>query len=227
MERMPRTLLFSLLVTTTLIAGSTDAAEVYRWVDENGEVHYSESLPPNFKEDGHDVLNSRGIVVEEDLSLTPPPIKKPTKEEAQELPRDKSGLPRPKAMHSAAELQRRMDNFLTLRYASEQEIVDAMNVEIKQLEYDRRLLNTTRNSTLESFEGRVRQAANMQRAGLEVGQEVSIEVNLMQSRLANTRISLDALDQRELTIRADFDKQLTRYRFLTEEWTKETETSGS
>lgn len=227
MEHMPRTSLFLLLVAAVLITGNSRAAEVYRWVDENGEVHYSESLPPNFKEDEHDVLNSNGIVLKKDLSLKPPPIKKPTREEAKDLPRDTSGLPRPKAAYSEVEMQKQMDNFLMLRYGSEQEILDAMNVEIKQLEYDRRLLETTRNSTLNSFEGQIREAANTQRAGLEVGEEASKEVHKLQSRLASTRLSLDALEKRELGIRADFDKQLTRYRFLLEEWTEESETSGS
>ena len=45
--------------------------EVYRWVDENCEVHYSETLPPDFQDQGHDVLNERGIVVDEGLKLTP------------------------------------------------------------------------------------------------------------------------------------------------------------
>ena len=54
-------------------AAAANAAEVYRWVDENGDVHYSESLPPDFEDKGHDVLNERGIVTDEDLKLTPPP----------------------------------------------------------------------------------------------------------------------------------------------------------
>lgn len=227
MERIPRIPLVSLLVIAVVTSGNALAAEVYRWIDENGEVHYSESLPPNFKEDEHDVLNSSGIVVKEDLSLKPPPIKKLKKEEAQELPRDSSGLPRPRAQYSEAEMQRQMDNFLTLRYESEQEILDAMNIEIKQLEYDRQLLNTTQKSTLDSFEGQVREAANKQRAGLDVGEEASTEVRRLQSRLANTRSSLAAIELRELAIREDFDKQLTRYRFLMEEWERESETSGS
>lgn len=230
MEHMPRTRLYTFLFAGILITSSVGAAEVYRWVDENGEVHYSESLPPNFKENEHDVLNSSGIVVKEDLSLKPPPPKKPTEEEAknkpQELPRDSSGLPRPKALYSEAELQRRMDNFLTLRYESEQEILDAMNVEIKQLEYDRRLLETTRQSMLDSFLGQIKQAADKQRSGLVVSEDATKEAHRLQSQLAENQSSLNALEEREISIRADFDKQLQRYRFLKEKWEKESADSS-
>jgi hypothetical protein len=164
-----------LLIAGVFLAANASAADVYRWVDENGEVHYSSSLPPDFKDQGHDVLNERGIVTDEDQSLTPPaPEEVPEEEQLQELPRDSSGMKRPDALYSEVEMQRRMDNFLMLRYDSEQEITDAMNVEIKQLEYDRRLLTTTRDSMQDAYRGQIRQAANRQRAGQQVDEKVAL-----------------------------------------------------
>jgi hypothetical protein len=184
-----------MLVAGAFLAGNAIADEVYRWVDENGDVHYSESLPPDFKDKGHDVLSERGIVLDEDLILTPEvPKEVPDEEEPQELPRDSSGMQRPKALYSEAEMQRRMDNFLMLRYDSEQEITDAMNVEIKQLAYDRRLLET---------------------------EKVTQEIRQLQARLVEGNQSLKLLEARELSIRAEFGKQLDRYRFLEKEWAEE------
>ena len=222
MELKPRLQITFLLIAGVFLAANANAAEVYRWVDENGEVHYSESLPPNFQDQGHDILNERGIVLDEDQSLTPtPPEEVPDEEQLQELPRDSSGLKRPKALYSEAELQRRMDNFLMLRYGSEQEITDAMNVEIKQLDYDRRLLTTTRESMEEAYRGQIRQAANRQRAGQQVDEKTAIEINRLQARLAENSRSLDYMEIREVDIRAEFGKQLERYLFLEEEWAEE------
>ena len=203
-----------------LVAGLASAAQVYRWVDENGEVHYSESLPPDYhdKDQGHDVLNQQGMVVEEGRRLTPPPPAPPSKEEPQELPRDASGLPRPKAAYSEAEMQQRMDSFLMLRYESEQEILDAMSVEIKQLNYDRRLLEASQASTDAAFRGLVKVAADRQRAGLEVERETTRGINRNQSELASIQAALEGLQQREDAIRADFEKQLERYRYLVKTW---------
>jgi len=211
-----------LLLAGIFLAGSASAAEVYRWVDENGDVHYSESLPPDFEDKGHDVLNQRGIVLDEDQSLTPPPPEEvPKEEELQDLPPDSSGLKRPKALYSEAEMQRRMDNFLMLRYESQQEITDAMDIEIKQLAYDRRLLETTRKSMQEAYRGHIRQAGNRQRAGQQVDESVSRQINELQTKLAKNSLSLDGLEVRELSIRAEFEKQLERYRYLEEEWAEE------
>jgi hypothetical protein len=211
-----------LLLAGILLAAESSAAEVYRWVDENGEVHYSETLPPNFKDQGHDVLNERGIVLDEDQSLTPPPQEVvPEKEQLQELPRDASGMRRANALYSEAEMQRRMDNFLMLRYGSQQEITDYMDIEIKQLAYDRRLLETTRNSMLDSYRGQIRQAANRQRSGQQVDEDVSLNIDKLRARLAENSRSQDGLEVREQEIRAQFGKQLDRYRFLEEEWAEE------
>jgi hypothetical protein len=195
------------------------AAEVYRWVDENGEVHYSESLPPNYRDQGHDVLNEQGIVVDQDRKLTPSaPAPEDQQEEPMELPRDASGLPRAKAMYTETELQQRMDNFLMLRYDSEQEIIEAMEVEIKQLDYDRRLLEASRSSLNQAYRGQVRLAADEQRSGQAVDAATLDEIRKMRNALAQNDRSMRSLQQREDAIRADFQKQLDRYRYLMEAW---------
>jgi len=216
-----------LILAAVLAAGCwtvpAGAAEVYRWVDENGEVHYSESLPPDYKDRGHDVLNRDGMVIEEGQTLTPePPPEVPPDEQVQELPRDASGLPRPKALYSEAEMQQRMDNFLMLRYESEQEIIDAMNVEIKQLNYDRRLLEGSRTRTEAAYRGQVRVAAERQRAGQAVDADTAREIRKLRKALATNGESLAGLQKREETIRSEFGKQLDRYRELVETWSEET-----
>jgi hypothetical protein len=228
--RRPRgAALICAMLLAGLLAGPAAAAQVYRWVDENGEVHYSESLPPDYKDQGHDVLSGDGRVIDENVKLTPQaaPLEKKSEadklvEEQQELPRDSSGLPRPKPLYSKEETQRRMDNFLMLRYDSEQEILDAMSVEIKQLNYDRRLLEGSRASFNEAYRGQVRLAAERQRAGLEVEDKTAREIRDLRTALAKNDRSLQGLQVRENNIREDFEKQLERYRYLVETWSDET-----
>lgn len=201
--------------------------KVYRWVDEDGNVHYTESLPPDYEDRGHDVLNERGIVVDEDQKLTPTrePEKKSEEqkiaEAANELPRDSSGLPRPKPLYTEEQKQAHMDNLLMLRYDSEQEIVDAMNVEIKQLNYDRRLLEGTRQSMNEAYRGQIREAANKQRAGKPVNEADTQQIADLKRKLAENDRSLAALDRREESIRDEFLAQVERYRFVVEKYAED------
>ena len=220
-HKVSPTLLCSIgaLLLGGLLASGDAAAKVYRWVDENGEVHYSESLPPDYQDKGFDVLNQEGIVTDENQKLTPqPPPEPPPEEQKKELPRDASGLPRPKQLYSEAEMQQRMDNFLMLRYESEQEILDAMEVEINQLNYDRRLLEGSQASLNDAYRGHIRVAADRQRAGLEVEPATIQEISTLRKSLAKNAEALNGLQARENGIRADFDKQLGRYRYLEETW---------
>lgn len=215
------------LLAALLAAGTAQAQKVYRWVDEDGNVHYTESLPPDHKDTGHDVLNERGIVLDEGLKLTPeakPEAKTEDEvkaEEAGELPRDSSGLPRPKPLYTESEKQQRMDNFLMLRYESEQEIIDAMNVEIKQLNYDRRLVESSQNSMLEAYRGQIRVAADKQRAGQKVSEADTRDMAELQTKIASNGRSLSKLDDREKTIREEFQVQLDRYRALVEKYAED------
>lgn len=38
-----------------------DAQKVYRWVDENGVVHFGDSIPPEYSKERHEVLDNRGM----------------------------------------------------------------------------------------------------------------------------------------------------------------------
>ena len=210
----------TLFCAALLATGPAMAQKVYRWVDENGEVHYTQSLPPDFQDKKHDVLDERGIVRESDKSLVPAP--EPRKEDdLMELPRDSSGMQRPKALYSEKETKDRMDRFLMLRYDSEQEILDAMTVEINQLGYDRRLLQKSRESMYEAYRGQIKQVANRQRSGTEVDSKAIVSIMGLQARLDSNEHSLNGLKAREDEITTDFNAELERYRYLVEKWSED------
>ncbi len=223
MEHKRKTTLFLsilFLAATILAAGSAMAAKVFRWVDENGDVHYSETLPPDFDDQRHDELDSQGIVRLENQTLTPPPPEPESEEEVgpNELQRDSSGMKRPKPLYSEEELQKRMDSFLLLRYDSEEEINNAMTVEINQLEYDRILLQTSRTSLADAYRGHIREAATRQRSGVEIDPKIIKSISNLQNRLARADKSLAKLQVREAKIVTDFGAQLERYKTLIDNW---------
>ena len=209
-----------LLLTGLCCAPQADAQakpkpqKVYRWVDDNGEVHFSESLPPDFQDRKHDVLDKQGITRAKDQTLVPPPPKPKPKSSKGELPRDSSGMQRPEPLYSAAEIKRQQDALLLLRYDSDQEILDAMQVEVNQLAYDKNLLEKSRASLLAAYDGNIREAAERQRAGLKVEPGLAGDIRKIRSRLAENQKSQDKLLQREDTIRQSFQVELEHYREL-------------
>ena len=64
---MTRTTLLTLIAGCLLLALLAQAADanppVYRWVDENGVVHFGDSIPPEFAEQEKTILNERGVTI--------------------------------------------------------------------------------------------------------------------------------------------------------------------
>ena len=60
----------------SLLAGAADAQtdkkKTYRWVDKDGQVHYGDSVPPEYAEQDRDILNRHGVPIgREEGTITP------------------------------------------------------------------------------------------------------------------------------------------------------------
>jgi len=98
------------------IAGGAQAA-TYKWVDDQGIVHYSDKVPPEAATKGATVLDKQGLAVKKiALALTPEQLK--AKADADEQARIKA---------RALEDQARKDRALMQSYTTEQEIDVAKN----------------------------------------------------------------------------------------------------
>lgn len=189
---------------------------VYRWVDEEGNVHYTETLPPDFKDKKADVLDDQGLTRETDISLVPPPPAADNKkQEKGSLPTDKSGMKRPEPLYSEREVRQQTDALLVLRYRSEDEILDAQNVEVRQLAYDSNLLSASRKSLEDAYAGNVRELADRQRAGVAIPPEELKAINNLKQKMALNEKDVQAMQARELEIQQKFAADLERYRYLT------------
>jgi hypothetical protein len=201
-------------------SGAKPSSEkVYRWVDENGNVHYTESLPPDFKDKKADVLDNQGITRESDVSLVPPPLPpKPIVEPEDmkgELPRDKSGLQRPEPLFSDRQVQQQHDALLVLRYHSAEEINEALRLEVRQLAYDTNLLITGRESLDTAYAGTLKDLADRQRAGVEIPPEEIRVIENMKRKMAANDLNMQQIRERELATQEKFASDLERYIYLT------------
>lgn len=64
-----------LKLLTALIVGLTLSfpamATLYKWVDDNGTTHYGQTIPPEYADKDHEVLNKSGRVIETQEVMTP------------------------------------------------------------------------------------------------------------------------------------------------------------
>jgi hypothetical protein len=196
----------AVLLALGLVYGAPAVAEdVYRWVDEDGKVHYGRTLPPEYANKPYDILNAQGVVIER---VTDPLAR-------QKAPKDEKGkvVVQEEPDEGDDDLLQ-SDQLLVLRYHSIEEIEEAMEVEVAQLKYDTLLINQSRASAMTALVGQVRSAANRQRAGLPVEAETENDINSLRQSIRRSERSLAALQEREEKIRASFLGHLERYRYL-------------
>ena len=213
MEYSPRTTpvsrpwIVAVLITGILsLSAVSVSAETYRWKDKDGKVHYGVTIPAEYAEQPYDILNNAGIVIEhvEDTSIPQAVI-----EERKILARQ--------PLISEEERRIQSDKLLVVQYESEEDIINALDLEIAQLGYDLRLINQSYESTGTSIRNQIRQAADQQRAGQEISADHQKEIASLYKRRARDERRLSAMKYREENVRTRFQKDLDRYRALTSE----------
>ena len=105
---MRKLIVIAAIVVLASQAHAREEQRVYKWTDKDGNVHYSDSIPPEYAEQPKEVLNDQGVAVEELAG------KKTEEELAEEARLEK--------IRVAQELQLRADRALLATYLSVAEI---------------------------------------------------------------------------------------------------------
>jgi len=100
---------YSGLAAALLLAAGTAQAQMYRWVDGNGRVHYSDTPPTTFQKSGGAEMSKQGVVI------------KRTQSEA-ERQAEAERLEAEKQAQMERQKQAQLDRALTQTYTNEAEI---------------------------------------------------------------------------------------------------------
>lgn len=99
----------SLLATALLLAAGASQAQLYRWVDGGGRVHYGDTPPTTYQKSGGAEMNKQGLVIRHTQSEAE------RKAEAERLAEQQRAL-------AEQQRQAQLDRALTQTYTSEAEI---------------------------------------------------------------------------------------------------------
>ncbi len=121
----PRIALGLLLALAGLVPAGADAggdhqAIAYKWVDEHGVVHYGDSIPPQYAEKAHELLNKQGVAVGHIAA----------QKSAEELAVEARE-------HEELLKQQQHDNFLVTTYTSVKDIEALRDLRLDQLQGQR------------------------------------------------------------------------------------------
>lgn len=188
-----------------LVASTTQAQSSYRWVDDQGETHYGQTVPPEYKDYGYVRLGPDGTVLERvEPALDP--------EEVIERRRQRREQEQREAEQRNREARDRM---LLATYSSEDKLRETLDMQLAGLQSQRASTRQALKLVENRFETLVGRAARLDRDGRAIPDSLQDSIDETREELRNLRADLDRLDQREQAARDRFAADLERYRELT------------
>jgi hypothetical protein len=187
-----------------LVCSSALAGKLYRWVDDNGNVHFSDKIPPSEVEHGRQLLNREGLVTGTiERAKTPEELAK-----QQEMERLRAEQKRVLAAQEAA------DRVLLRTFRSEDDMVLARNGKLEALEVGIRLArgNIRRyQAKLADLQG---QAATHERSGRSVPAYLLAAIQNMLTQINDSYLLIHEKERQQQGIRDVFAKDIKRFREL-------------
>ncbi|WP_376694763.1 DUF4124 domain-containing protein [Wenzhouxiangella sp. EGI_FJ10305] len=200
-----RILLFLSLLLPLILATPAEAQSVYRWVDDEGKTHYGQTVPPQYKDYGYVRLGPDGTIRDRvEPALSPEEIAERRRQRAEQAKRDADERD-----------QQTRDRMLLATYNSVDDLHQALQLQLAGIESQRVSTRKAVQLVENRFEGLVSRAAQLDRKGQAVPEQLQTRIRETRTELRGLRADLERLDEREAEARERFSADLERYRELT------------
>lgn len=189
-------------VHSNLQAEATGSKKLYKWTDQQGNVHYSDQIPPEAKEYARERLSDQGVAVERtDRAKTP-----------EELAAEKAAVDKAEAEAKLAEDQRKADEALVNSYASEEDLTRAYKQRLDLLGQTIDARNIEIAAREQSLQTLVAQAAEMERSGRTVSDALKQMIASERVEIDRQKAFLVKKEAEKITAKSDYDRDMARYK---------------
>jgi len=188
-----------------LLGAVTDLhAELYRWVDEYGKVHYSDKIPAQHKHRGHAKLNEQGVVVDKVASsLTPAQQQHRMQEKKLRLLQQKFQ-------------QQHLDSDQSLldQYISADDLIMTRDGKITKIERSIDIMTKRRDSILESLARQQKRIDAIQSQGESVSVDMIQKLLRLRHSVKESDTEIAHAEAKKQQLHELYTLELQRYRHL-------------
>lgn len=200
--RVPALLAPALLLS--LLSAPVLAQKLYRWVDAEGKVHYTDTLPPEAVDQARDEINSSGVTVNR--------VERALTEEERAAKRIADAEAERQANLKAE--QDKMDAALMGSYATEADLARAYRERFDLLDQSLEAARVGIRSQEKSLEDQLAHAASLERGGKPVPATVQSSIAASRKQVEDQREYLRRREAELQNLQAEYDRILQRYRLL-------------
>ncbi len=165
-------IILSAISACVLFCGVANA-KMYKWVDKDGNVFFSDQVPPDQLDYAREEINSQGVAVQRtDRAKTP------AEYEAMRIEEERIS-----AEKKAAEDLKKKADLMSRRFASESDIVRHRDAQLTQLKAIIGGIDATMESQQKHLDELMESAADKERQGNEVGEKLATIISDVRSQL--------------------------------------------
>jgi hypothetical protein len=195
---------YLLLLPALLAISPAQAERMFKWVDENGRIHYSDRVPPQHSKQERREYDGSGRTVKV-YERARTPEEKAEAARLAAIEEEKRKQAEMKAVH---------DRSLLATYSSEEDMLLARDGKLASVDA---LIQLT-NSRIESTETRLREyaaeAAEFERSGKPVPAILQDQIKTARELITENREFVQQKENERENIAARFDADIARYRGL-------------
>ncbi len=201
---MRQAIAYTVLILCSSLWSTAATAKLYKWVDADGGVHYSDRVPPDAVGQERSVLDKRGIEVERtDRARTP-----------EEIARDEE-LARLRAIQQQLRAdQEERDRVLLNTFRTEEDLLLARERKLEVVDAHINLAEANIRRLKSRLATMQTKAATTERQGEAVSPAFRAEIETTRRQIEETYAAIVTREKDRQSISAGFDQDLTRLREL-------------
>jgi len=193
------------LVLLALLSGPAAAQKLYKWVDENGQVHYGDKIPPEYANQDREVLNKQGLAV--------------GREEGAETAEEARARQEREKQAKAAEEQAQRDRMLLATYQNVDEIELLRARRLDQIDAQLTIQEQSLTNLKARHAEQVKRASRYQPANQDpkappMPEGMAEDIARAESDIHTQQLNLDKRRKERTALNQRFDADVARFKEL-------------
>ncbi len=204
----PLSMYFRVFITTAILlfslSDASQAGRLYKWVDDAGNVHYSDKLPPTEAHRARSQLDEHGITVNRvDAAKTEEELQQEAEQERLRLEQQR-----------LLEKQQTQDRVLLRTFRSEDDILMTRNGQIQAVDTSIRVTESNIRRLKATLDDMQQRAARRELSGKPITPKMREDIDKKRVALTEAYQSIIAREHDKNRIRQSFAQDLQRFREL-------------
>ena len=197
---------FVLLTFSAILFSSSFAAQakMYKWVDENGQMHFGDKIPPQYQVKEHQELNEHGVVTKHKEAAKTPQ----QKAEERRLERER------KKLAAEEKKKKQRDRVLLDTYTTERDLIVARDSRLEAVDSQINLAESIINDSNKNIESLETQIEQIKATNREVPEELYQRLDIEKKQVEVQSGVMKNHKKRHDEISEQFNGYIERFKVL-------------